>query len=200
MEQAARERVCCPGEAAIANLARRASTIVDRAWQDGGGVRRAPIAASPDKEVDLPSRAAGGPQPSDDADRREPPPLGLEEELIVVLRGIGSTMFLTSDRIIVARDGVERRPRSGIQSFPLETIRLVRIERANGSSGRVVVSTMNGQEAVSMFFESRSADRAEELVAKSRLITARRRRGGGTPRPDPSGSDRRPGQRGHRDP
>ena len=119
---------------------------------------------------------------------------------MAVLRGIGSTMFLTSERIIVARDGVERRPRSGIQSFPLETVRLVRIERANGPSGRVVVSALNGQEAVSMFFESRSADQAEELVAKSRLITARRRRGGGTPPPGSSGPCSAPGQRRHRDP
>jgi hypothetical protein len=109
-------------------------------------------------------------------------------------------MFLTSDRIIVARDGVERRPRSGIQSFPLETVRLVRIERANGPSGRVVVSSPNGQEAVSMFFESRSADQAEELVVKSRLIKARRRRGGGTTSSSGSGSDGGPGQPGHRDP
>jgi hypothetical protein len=135
----------------------------------------------PIRRMTLPNRAIGGPHPGD-ADSGATPHLEREEELVASLRGIGSTMFLTTDRVIVARDGVERRPRSGIQSFPLDTVRLIRIERGNGPSGRVVVSTATGQEAVSMFFEARSAERAEDLVAKSRLLTARRRRGSGPAR------------------
>ncbi|HET9613421.1 MAG TPA: hypothetical protein VFP22_01310 [Candidatus Limnocylindrales bacterium] len=92
------------------------------------------------------------------------------------LRGIGSSMFLTSERVIVARDGGERRPRSGIQSFPLDAIRLVRLERGSGPSGRVVVWSATGQEAVSMFVEPRFLDRAEAFVSSSRLLVARRRR------------------------
>jgi hypothetical protein len=108
---------------------------------------------------------------------KSPPlPLEREEELVAVLRGIGSAMFLTSDRIIVARDGVERRPRSGIQSFPFDAIRLVRLERGSGPSGRVVVWGPSGQEVASMFFEARSLDRAEALVAASRSLLARTRR------------------------
>jgi hypothetical protein len=124
------------------------------------------------------------------------PTLEQEEELITVLRGIGSTMFLTSDRIIVARDGVERRPRSGIQSFPLAGVRLIRIERANGPSGRIIVSTSTGQEAVSMFFEARAAERAEDLVNQGRLLAARRRRVRTRPaRREPT--ENRGGQRDH---
>ncbi len=85
-------------------------------------------------------------------------------------------MFLTSDRVIVARDGMERRPKSGIQSFPLEAVRLIRVERGSRPSGRVVIWGPTGQEAVSMFFESRSLDRAEELVAQTRILAASRRR------------------------
>lgn len=104
------------------------------------------------------------------------PDLAATEELLVVLRGIGAMMFLTNQRVIVARDGVERRPRSGIQSFPLETIRLIRLELGSAPSGRIAVSTTRGQEAVSMFFDSRSLERAHELIDTARPLIARRRR------------------------
>jgi len=104
------------------------------------------------------------------------PVLDCDEELVATLRGIGSVMFLTSDRIIVARDGVERRPRSGIQSFGLDEVRHIRLERGSGPSGRVVVLHPAGNEAVSMFVEPRSIERALELIAAARPLIARRSR------------------------
>jgi hypothetical protein len=115
-------------------------------------------------------RTTGRPGPLDR------PPLDASEELLVVLRGIGSVMFLTSTRIIVARDGMERRPRTGLQSFPLEQLDRVRIDLGSGPSGRIVVWTAGDLEAVSMFFEPRSRDRAEELVAAASAGIARARR------------------------
>jgi hypothetical protein len=104
------------------------------------------------------------------------PPLDGDEQLLVVLRGIGSVMFLTSARIIVARDGLERRPRTGLQSFPLEQVDRVRIDLGSGPSGRIVVWAAGDLEAVSMFFEPRSRERAEELVAAASAGIARARR------------------------
>jgi hypothetical protein len=114
----------------------------------------------------------------------EAPPLDASEELLVVLRGIGSVMFLTSARIIVARDGMERRPRTGLQSFPLGQLDRVRIDVGSGPSGRIVVWSAGDLEAVSMFFEAKSRDRAEELVAaaSSGIARARRRAPGSTRR------------------
>jgi hypothetical protein len=109
--------------------------------------------------------------------------LGIEEELLVVLRGIGAVMFLTSRRVIVARDGIERRPRSGITSFPLETIRHLRLELGSGPSGRIAVWTDAPQEAVSMFFDARSLDRAHELIDVARPQIARQRPRGPGARP-----------------
>jgi hypothetical protein len=86
--------------------------------------------------------------------------------------------------MIVARDGVERRPRSGIQSFPIDELRHVRLERGSGPSGRIVVWARGTQEAVSMFFEARSQAQAEGFVAATRAAIARRRRAG-----DPGGAD-----------
>ena len=118
----------------------------------------------------------------------EPALTGIEV-LLVVLRGIGAVMFLTSERVIVARDGGERRPRTGIQSFPFGAIRDLRLELGRAPSGRVAVSTIGGHEAVSMFFDARSLDRAHELIDVARPLIARQRKldhGVGPARP-PSG-------------
>ena len=96
----------------------------------------------------------------------------------MVLRGIGSTLYLTSERVIVARDGVERRPRSGIQSFPISELRHVRLERGSGPSGRIVFWAGGAQEAASMFYEPRSQELAEGFVTEVRTAIARGRRGG----------------------
>jgi hypothetical protein len=117
------------------------------------------------------------------------PELDGDEELLLVLRGIGAVMFLTTERMIVARDGFERRPRTGIQSFPLEGIRHLRLELGASPSGRIAVWTASDHEVVSMFFDARSLDRAHELIDLARPLIARRRRGGAGARPvrPPSG-------------
>ena len=121
-------------------------------------------------------------------DEQEAPDLAAKEELVFVMRGIGAVMFLTNERVIVARDGGERRPRTGIQSFPLPTIRLIRLELGSAPSGRIAVSTTGSQEAVSMFFDSRSLERAHAFIDAARPLIARRRRrlDAGSARP-PSG-------------
>jgi hypothetical protein len=86
-------------------------------------------------------------------------------------------MLLTPSRIVVARDGHERRPRTGFQSWPLEQVRQIGIELGTGTSGRVVVWTGEHEETVSMFFEARSLARAEAFLAATRPLIARRRRG-----------------------
>jgi len=93
-------------------------------------------------------------------------------------------MLLTASRIAVARDGHERRPRTGVQSWPLDQVRQISIELGTGTSGRVVVWTGDQEETVSMFFEARSLPRAEDLVATARPLIARRRRGIPDPQPD----------------
>lgn len=146
---------------------------------------------------DDPGRTAGHDAPAestigpDDAirERLAGAELGLEETLIAVLRGIGAVMFLTTHRVIVARDGFERRPRSGFSSYPLESIRHVRLELGSAPSGRIAVWTEGNQEAVSMFFDARSLDRAHELIDLARPHIARLRRRGPGARPvrPPSG-------------
>jgi hypothetical protein len=144
--------------------------------------------------------SAGSRSGSDDAirERLAGAELGLDEALLAVLRGIGAVMFLTTSRVIVARDGFERRPRSGISSYPLASIRHLRLELGSPPSGRIAVWTDASQEAVSMFFDARSLDRAHELMDLARPHIARQRRRGPGARPvrPPSG----PAEPGSNDP
>jgi hypothetical protein len=103
------------------------------------------------------------------------PQLGRGEQLLVEVRGIGAAMFVTTERLIVARDGPERRPRSGIQSFQLDAISHIRLEPGSPPSGRIAV-WVGGHEGVSMFFDARSRDRAQEAVDRAREAIAVRRR------------------------
>ena len=101
-------------------------------------------------------------------------------------------MFLTDRHLILARDGAERRPRTGIQAFDLEAIRHIRIELGSAPSGRIVVWTTGGQEGLSMFFDARSLDRAHELldVARPLIARSRRERPGAEPARTPIGPAR----------
>jgi hypothetical protein len=123
-----------------------------------------------------------------------PPPEDVAPEtLLVVLRGIGASLFLTDRHLVLARDGAQRRPRTGLQAFTLDAIRHIRIELGSAPSGRIAASTAGGQEAFSMFFDARSLDRAHELLDVARPLIARSRRGGaGTERAGRSASSRRP--------
>ena len=140
------------------------------------------------------SESGGAPRTSSAVARTGPadpsdlgPDLQPAESLLIVLRGIGAVMFLTSRRIIVARDGVERRPRSGVTAYPLSTIQNLRLQLGSAPSGRIALSTEPGQEAVSMFFDARSLDRAHELIDVARPLIARQRRAGDRPARPPNG-------------
>jgi hypothetical protein len=123
-------------------------------------------------------RSPGAPPPGDELHGLPPtvePDLAPGEELLFVLRGIGAAMFLTTDRLVVARDGGDRRPRTGTQSFPLDSVSHIRVEPGERPSGRIAI-WIGAQEVVSMFFDARSADRATAAVTMARPLIARRRR------------------------
>jgi hypothetical protein len=85
-------------------------------------------------------------------------------------------LFLTDQQLILARDGAQRRPRTGVQALALDAIRHIRIELGRAPSGRIAVWTTDGREAFSMFFDGRSLDRAQELLDAARPLIARSRR------------------------
>jgi len=154
-----------------------------RSWIGGPSLERA--GSKPRGGPPLSERTADAADRSGDdaAIRAATATVGGGETVLCDLRGVGATMLLTANRIVVARDGHERRPRSGLQSWPLAEIRQVGIDLGTGASGRVILWAGELEETVSMFFEPRSLARAEAFVAAARPLLARRRRG--IPDPEP---------------
>jgi hypothetical protein len=127
--------------------------------------------------------------------------LAADEDVLFELRGIGSWMVGTTQRVVISRDGSERRPRSGIQTFPIENVSHIRLERGTGPSGRIAI-WVEGHEAVSMFFDARSIDQAHTAIDRLRPVLARNRkaaevrRGDSTERPSSVPPGRRRGRPG----
>jgi hypothetical protein len=64
-----------------------------------------------------------------------------------------------------------------MQAWTLDAIRHIRIELGRAPSGRIAVWTTGEQEALSVFFDARSLDRAQKLLDVARPLIARSRRG-----------------------
>ena len=124
-----------------------------------------------------------------------------DEDVLFELRGIGAWMVGTTQRVVISRDGSERRPRSGMQTFPIENVSHIRLELGTGPSGRIAI-WVEGHEAVSMFFDARSIDLAYTAIDRLRPVLARNRkaaevrRGGSTERPSSVPPGRRRGRPG----
>lgn len=76
-----------------------------------------------------------------------------DEGVIGQLRGLGASLFVTTDRIVIVRDGAEFRPRSGIRSWPLHLIHEVSLSPPKRGQARIVVRAgPRPEDEVSMFF------------------------------------------------
>ena len=122
---------------------------------------------------------------------------------LAVVRGVGATLLLTDERLILMRDGAERRPTTGVQALPIAGIGQIAIELGTGPSGRIVVHDRTGRESFNIFVDARSVDRARALVDLARPMIARARRpgwgtGGPVP-PDAADADSETGDAGRDD-
>jgi hypothetical protein len=102
--------------------------------------------------------------------------LGAGEEVLFILSGVGSTMVGTTDRVMVAREGVGFRPRSGMRSYDLGAIQSVAIDGGTQRSGRIVLRLGPlYYQAISMFFDGSQAVAAAEAARQLRIAIGRRR-------------------------
>jgi hypothetical protein len=88
--------------------------------------------------------------------------LWLEGHELVVARlaGLGASLFVTTYRLVIVRDGARRRPRSGIQSWPHDSIH--RVSPPKRGQARIAVRAGPRPEgAVSMFFAAEFWPNAE---------------------------------------
>src|SRR3954471_5350502 len=81
------------------------------------------------------------------SDRQEPEPTDasggapnrLGETVLDEIVGQGARLCVTPTRVAIVRDGSERRPRSGIRTWPLGSVH-VRLEPPRQGIGRVILS------------------------------------------------------------
>ena len=111
------------------------------------------------------------------------------EQILVALQGLGSAMVVTSERVIVLREGGQSRPRTGIRTYSIDQIRGVDLVPPRFRAGRITLHLGELYWAgISMFFDGQLLSTAEELRRILRLLIARRRaqrrtdRGQGRPR------------------
>jgi hypothetical protein len=109
-----------------------------------------------------------------------------DEPVIDHVVGLGASLIVTSTRAIVARQGAHFRPRSGIRSWPLASLREVHLVSPRRGNGRVVIRTgPYPWQAVSLFVAAQDWPDAERVVGQIRHRAARARR----PTAPPGGDD-----------
>jgi hypothetical protein len=91
--------------------------------------------------------------------------------------GLGATLVLTRTRVVVVRQGAHFRPRSGIRSWPLASIREMQLVSPRHGNGRVVIRIgPYPWQAVSVFIGARDWPDAERIVGRVRRAAALDRR------------------------
>jgi hypothetical protein len=101
--------------------------------------------------------------------------LEADEDIVAILIGKGASLVATGRRVVILRDRSSYRPRTGVRSWPFERIVSVSLSEPHRGQARILLRTGKMPwEAVSVFFNARDWQEAEEIVA---LI--RRRNGPG---------------------
>jgi hypothetical protein len=88
------------------------------------------------------------------------------ERVTHAARGIGSTIALTTLRLLVIRDGAVFRPKTGVRSWALDDSLDVRPWRVRPGSGSLVIRT--GRDVTSVFVPNEEWSVALELVGALR--------------------------------
>ena len=91
------------------------------------------------------------------------------EEVVDLLPGLGATLVVSSQRVIVVREGTHYRPRNGVRSWRHGELRDVALSLPRRGHGRIVlVEGRDPKQAVSVFIEAESWTAAERIVGEIR--------------------------------
>ena len=100
----------------------------------------------------------------------------LGEPTLESVSGIGASLAVTPTRVVVIRDGAERRPRTGLREWPHGAVD-ARMEPPRSGNGRIVLGTgTNPHAAVSLFIPSAAWPMAVRAVERIRTEARRVRR------------------------
>ena len=94
-----------------------------------------------------------------------------DESVVTRLTGLGASLFVTTHRLVIVRDGAEIRPRSGVRSWPHHELHGVWLSPPKRGQARIVVRAGSSAEGeVSMFFAAEVWYEAERTVSEIRRI------------------------------
>lgn len=94
------------------------------------------------------------------------PLLAAGERVSSAVSGVGCTLVLTDRRLLVVRDGANFRPRTGIQTWPLDRTLGLRLKPSSRGTGQLIIAH-DGQLA-SVFLTGRHVEEARSMVAETR--------------------------------
>jgi hypothetical protein len=94
--------------------------------------------------------------------------LGSDERVDIEALAVGCTLVLTSTRLILVREGASYRPSTGVRSWPLDRLLLLRLEQPHRGSSRLTLGRAAAPTSVFLL--------ADQLPAAQALIGEIRRR------------------------
>jgi hypothetical protein len=98
--------------------------------------------------------------------------LGAGDSVVARLTGLGASLFVTTQRLAVVRDGAGFRPRSGVRSWAHDAIQGVSLSPPKHGQARMVVRAGYGPDnEVSMFFAAERLAEATHVVAEVRRLS-----------------------------
>ena len=98
------------------------------------------------------------------------------EPMLESVPGVGASLAVTQTRVILVRDGSERRPKTGLRAWDHGTVD-ARMEPPRGGNGRIVLGTgTNPYAAVSLFVPAAWWPTAVRTVERIRTEARRARR------------------------
>jgi hypothetical protein len=100
------------------------------------------------------------------------PVLGPSENISMVAPAVGCTLVLTDRQLLLVRDGVSYRPRSGVQSWVLDRSLSVRLGPIRRTTGQLAIEC-RGRTA-SVFITMAHLPQVDALVAEIRRRIYRR--------------------------
>jgi hypothetical protein len=104
------------------------------------------------------------------------PMLGEGEELLGAITAPGSTLVLTTFRLIIIREGRSFRPKSGVRAWELDPSLRIHVRGARYGAGSLLIERDGG--ATSFFVADRDWLDATALVAEAHRLSAREHRSG----------------------
>jgi len=92
-----------------------------------------------------------------------------DEKLLGILPGLGASLGLTTQRVVIVREGRSFRPRTGVRSWDLGRIRQVSASAPKHGQGRIAMRVGDlPWQVVSVFFEAERWAGAQRLVREIR--------------------------------